>query len=149
MQKDAIIQLIKPTIKALGLQLWGLELAQAGKHTVLRVYVDSVDNSGVTLDECTKASREISALMDVEDPIKGRYQLEVSSPGVDRPLYTAEQFARYIGEMARVKLRIAREGQRQFTGNIAAVNGDEIELNVEGTIITIAMGDIQNANLKM
>ncbi len=147
--KSTIEKLITPTIEAIGLILWGCELHQAGKHTTLRVYVDSPDGEGVTLDACAAASREISAILDVEDPIKNRYQLEVSSPGVERPLYTLDQFSRYLGDEVKIKLRVAQQGHRQFIGRIDKVENDQVFVAVDSDVIAVGLNDIQKANLVM
>lgn len=143
----AIQKLIEPTIEAMGLVLWGCDLHQAGNYTTLRIYVDGKDDKGVTLDACAAVSREISAILDVEDPIKGRYQLEVSSPGIERPLYTTAQFSRYIGRDVKVKLHVAQLGAKQFVGRIEKIENDRIFIAVDHEMIAVALGDIQKAKL--
>ena len=143
----AIQKLIEPTIEAMGLVLWGCDLHQAGNHSTLRIYVDGSDDKGVTLDACAAVSREISAILDVEDPIKGRYQLEVSSPGIDRPLYTLAQFSKYVGQNVKVKLRVAQLGAKQFVGRIEKVENDRVVIAVDHEVIAVALDDIQKAKL--
>ena len=94
-------ELIRPAVVALGYELWACEYIPQGKYSLLRIYIDS--EQGITLDDCEKVSGQISAILDVEDPIHGQYTLEVSSPGLDRPLYTAEHYQRYIGQMIKLK----------------------------------------------
>ena len=89
-------QLLEPVVESLGCSLWGLEYISQGRHTTLRLYIEA--EGGVGVEHCEKVSRQVSAVMDVEDPISGEYTLEVSSPGLDRPLYTLEQFQAYVGE---------------------------------------------------
>ena len=102
--------IIEPAVTAFGYELLGCESVSAGKgQRLLRVYVDSA--RGVTIDECAKISRQISAVLDVEDPIKGRYYLEVSSPGIERPLFTVAQCQRYLGQTVSVRLKVAKAGQ--------------------------------------
>jgi len=132
----------------MGLVLWGCEFHQAGNHSTLRVYVDGEDG-GVTLDACAEASREIGAILDVEDPIKSHYQLEVSSPGVERPLFTLDQFSRYVGQNVKVRLRVAIAGRKQFTGAIKEINEDRVVIAVENENIAVGLNDIQKANLVM
>src|SRR5690554_4251416 len=99
--EQVLQELVAPAVEALGFELWGLEYHSRNRQTLLRIFIDGPD--GVTVDDCAAVSRQISAVMDVEDPIAGEYTLEVGSPGLDRPLYTLEQFQRYVGEP--VKLR--------------------------------------------
>lgn len=147
--KPTIETLIAPTIESMDLVLWGCELNQAGVHTTLRVYVDGKEGRGVTLDACAQVSREIGALLDVEDLIKNHYQLEVSSPGVERPLFNASQYAKYIGSDVKVKLRVPELGRRQFVARIDKVENDTIFLVVEGDELSLNVNDIQKANLIM
>ncbi len=137
--------MIEPSVDALELQLWGIELLQQGGKSVLRIYIES--DSGITIDDCEKVSRQVSALFDVEDPIAGEYTLEVSSPGLDRPLFTVSQFAAFIGEVVNVKLRSPLDGRRKFKGSITAINGDQICLNVDGEEFTLDHGDVEKANV--
>jgi len=95
-------------VEALGFQLWGIEYVQAGNHSVLRVFIDG--ENGINIEDCANVSRQVSAVLDVEDPISTEYTLEVSSPGVDRPLFTAEQYASYIGEDVKLQLTMPVAG---------------------------------------
>ena len=118
-------QLLQPVVEALGCQLWGLELQAGGKTKLLRIYIDNADD-GVGIEDCEKVSRQASAVLDVEDAINGEYILEVSSPGMDRPLYELSQYEQYIGEDISLRLRFPYEGRRNFKGRLSAVDGDEI-----------------------
>ena len=140
-----IAELIKPTIEALGLELWGIEQIQQGKFSTLRIYIES--ENGITIDDCEKVSREISTLLDVEDPISGEYTLEVSSPGIDRMLFTAEQFGKFTGEVASVRLRSPVAGRRKLKGTITKVSGNTISLQVDDQLFEINHSDIDKANL--
>ena len=144
-----IEELIAPTIQDMGLVLWGCELHQAGRHTTLRIYVDGSGDQGVTLDACADVSREVGALLDVEDPIKSNYQLEVSSPGVERPLYSLDQYEKYIGHEVKIKLSIAQLGRRQFVGRIEKVEDNQVFVAVDDEVIAVGLNDIQKANLVM
>jgi ribosome maturation factor RimP len=93
-KEEELREMIAPAIEAMDLALWGLEYSAQGRHSVLRIYIDNVN--GVSVDDCASVSRQVSAIMDVEDPISQEYTLEVSSPGMDRPLFTLEQFRKYI-----------------------------------------------------
>ena len=113
--KDRQIEdMIEPTVKAMGFALWGVEYISQGRHSVLRVYIER--DSGITVDHCAAVSSQISAIFDVEDPITGEYTLEVSSPGMDRRLFTLEQFSAYVGEVVDLQLRNPFDGRRKFKG---------------------------------
>lgn len=137
--------LIAPTIEAMGLELWGIEHGKQGKYSLLRIYIDSEE--GITIDDCEKVSRQVSAILDVEDPISGEYTLEVSSPGVDRPLFTVEQFARYIGEVVSIRTRGPIEGRRKFKGTITEVSDGDIVLDIDGESFRLPHGDIEKATI--
>lgn len=122
-------ELLEPVVRSLGCELWGLEYHSAGRRRgLLRLYIEKAD--GVGLQDCERVSRQVSSVLDVEDPIQGEYTLEVSSPGMDRPLYTLAQFQQYCGEQVQLKLRLAFNGRKQFTGTLTAVESDEIKLVV-------------------
>ena len=140
-----ISELIDTTVQALGLELWGVELLQQGRYSLLRVYIEREE--GVTIEDCEKVSRQVSALLDVEDPIAGEYTLEVSSPGVDRPLFSIEQYAQYVGSEVNLKLRRALDGRRKFKGQIIKVSGDIVALLVEGTEYDLDYSDIEKASI--
>jgi ribosome maturation factor RimP len=128
---QALAQRFSGVLADLGLECPGLEWSPSAGQGTLRVYIDAGDRE-VTIDDCEAASRELSALLDVEDPIPGHYVLEVSSPGIDRPLFTAEQFARFAGQEAKVTLRAPIEGRRRLRGRIASVDGERIVVELEG-----------------
>jgi ribosome maturation factor RimP len=137
--------LIRPAVEALGLELLGVEYVSQGKHSVLRIYIDS--DAGVTVEDCQRASHQVSGVLEVEDPIKGQFNLEVSSPGVDRPLFSAEQFGRFIGERCSLRLREALNGQKKFTGVISQVAGETITLTIDDQELNVEMNEIDKANL--
>lgn len=145
-RKAEIEGLLGPTVKALGLDLWGLELALSRAGGLLRLYIDHPDRP-VTLDDCEQVSREVSALLDVHDPITGNYTLEVSSPGLDRPLYRADQYARFVGSIVRAQTGIPVDGRRRFQGSIAGVDGDKVTLELETGPVVLAIADIEKAKL--
>ncbi len=137
--------LIEPVINAMGYQLWGVEYLGQGKHSILRVYLDKT--GGVDIDDCAQASKQISSLLDVEDPIKSEYTLEVSSPGLDRMLFNLKQFQEYAGFHAKLRLTESFEGQRNFTGQIKAVEKDEVILITSDEEFTLPYELIEKANL--
>ncbi|MDO6515211.1 MULTISPECIES: ribosome maturation factor RimP [Neptuniibacter] len=138
-------ELIEPSVIALGVELWGIEFLSQGKHSTLRVYIDS--ENGISVDDCAKVSHQISGIMDVEDPIAGNYTLEVSSPGVDRPLFTLEQFAAYAGSHIQLRLRIAYEGRRKFKGILNGIEGDDILVVVDDEEYMLPIEYIDRANI--
>ena len=144
--EHAIEALLAPVIQSLGLELWGIDYRGGTGNGLLRVYIDVAERA-VTLEDCERASREISALMDVHDPIDSQYTLEVSSPGLDRPLFKAEQFARFIGETAKVEMEFPVDGRRRFQGAILAVNGDVVSLKHDGQAVELAVESMQKAKL--
>ena len=152
MQTEAIVARVAPALAELGLECLGVEWNAGHGGGLLRVYIDSLQHEGdaanaVSVDDCEAASREISALMDVDDPIPGHYVLEVSSPGIERPLFTAAQFARFLGHDAKVTLKLPRDGRRRLRGKIAAVDGKRIGMEVDGVRMDIADDEIESAHL--
>ena len=140
-----ITELIDTTIQALGLDLWGVELLQQGKYSLLRIYIEREE--GVMIEDCEKVSRQVSALMDVEDPIAGEYTLEVSSPGLDRPLFRIEHYSQYVGSEVDLKLRRPLDGRRKFKGQIIKVSGGIVGLLVEGSEYDLEYSDIEKASI--
>ena len=140
-----VTELIDTTIQALGLDLWGVELLQQGKYSLLRIYIEREE--GVTIEDCEKVSRQVSALLDVEDPIAGDYTLEVSSPGMDRPLFSIEHYSKYVSSEVDLKLRRPMNGRRKFKGQIIKVSGDIVGLLVEGSEYDLEFSDIEKASI--
>jgi ribosome maturation factor RimP len=138
-------ELIEPAVQAVDLELLGLEMIGQGKHSVLRIFIDSPE--GITVDNCADASRQISALLDVEDPITGEYNLEVSSPGLERPLFKAEHFTQAEGLEARVAMQTPVNGQRKFRGVIKSVQDDRILLQIEDEQVKLPIADLAKAHL--
>ncbi|HLI16856.1 MAG TPA: ribosome maturation factor RimP [Rhodanobacteraceae bacterium] len=152
METEAIAARVAPALEELGLECLGVEWNAGHGGGLLRVYIDSLQQDGdaanaVSVDDCEAASREISALLDVDDPIPGHYVLEVSSPGIERPLFNAAQFARFIGAEAKVTLKLPRDGRRRLRGRIAAVDGSNIRMDVDGGRMDVAEDEIESAHL--
>ena len=141
-----ISSLLAPTVEALGLELLGVEFAATGKDAMLRLYIDAPGRH-VGIEDCEAVSREVSAQLDVEDPITSAYTLEVSSPGIDRPLFTPAQFARFAGEQAKVNLRLPVDGRRRLQARIVRVEGEAIVLELEGRELVVAHDNIEKAKL--
>lgn len=141
-----LVEMLKPVVEALGFEFWGLEYIPKGKDSVLRIFIDS--ENGIHVDDCATVSRQVSGVMDVEDPISSEYNLEVSSPGLDRPLFTIEQFEKYIGGFVDVKLRYAFEGRRKFKGKLVGVeDGEDIVVHVDNHEYLLPVDAIDKASL--
>ena len=146
-----IANLLSPTVRALGLELLGAEYLPAPGSATLRLYIDvpeaDLATRMVNIEDCEAVSREVSAQLDVEDPITGNYTLEVSSPGIDRPLFTLAQFMRHQGESAKVVLRIPQEGRRRLQGPIVCIEGGSIVFLVDNAEMTVAFENVDKARL--
>ncbi|WP_236214017.1 ribosome maturation factor RimP [Metapseudomonas otitidis] len=137
--------LLAPVVEALGYQCWGIEFLSQGRHSLLRVYIDH--ENGILIDDCEKVSRQISGVLDVEDPISSEYTLEVSSPGMDRPLFRLEQFAAHAGELVKIKLRSPYEGRRNFQGLLRGVEEQDVVVLVEDHEYLLPIDMIDKANI--
>ncbi len=138
-------KMFAPVVEGLGYEFVGLEYRSGSSPALLRIYIDH--ENGIGVDDCAKASRQISAVLDVEDPIKGEYTLEVSSPGLDRPLFVAAHYQKFIGEMIKCKLRMPFNGRRNFTGRLLEANEKSITLSIDNESIELFIDDIEKANL--
>jgi len=145
---ENLTNLIEPVVEGLGYELLGIEYISQGRHSVLRLYIDS--EQGIGLGDCEQVSRQVSGVMEVEDPLKGQYVLEVSSPGVDRPLFKAEHYICHIGHTVRIRLRRPQDKQRKFRGVLVEADEQGILLrDVEnGQETRLAYNDIEKANLE-
>ena len=143
--EQRLTEMFTPSVEDLGYELVGIEYIRAGSHSTLRVYIDQ--EAGILVDDCAAVSRQISALMDVEDPITNEYTLEVSSPGLERPLFNAEHYASFAGEEVKVQLRMPIQNRRKWKGIIDSVEGEIICINVDGTLERFALSNIQKANI--
>jgi ribosome maturation factor RimP len=143
--RERLIALIEPVLARLGYELVELEYAAGRSQAVVRVFIDQPD--GVGLDDCERASREVAALLDVEDPIPTAFTLEVSSPGFDRVLRIPAHFERFVGSRVFVELKAPREGRRRYTGTLRAVSAGGIELEVDKQRVDIPFAAIGKARL--
>lgn len=137
--------LLSPVIEGMGFVCWGIEYLSQGKRSVLRVYIDHPD--GIDVDQCARVSHQVSGVLDVEDPIKSQYTLEVSSPGMDRPLFHLEQYSDYVGALVKIRLRMPFEGRRKYQGVISAVVGDEVHLIVDEHELQLPFEAIESARV--
>jgi len=138
-------ELIEPSVVALGYQLWGIEMVSQGRHSMLRIYIDA--ENGIGVDDCANVSRQVSGILDVEDPISGEYTLEVSSPGMDRPLFTLEQYKAFVGHVLQVKLRMPFDGRRRFKGVLKGFEDEDIVLVVDQEEYLLPIDHIEKANI--
>lgn len=135
-------------VEASGIELVHVEMAGTKRDQVVRVYIDK--QGGVTLDDCSRVSQEIEAVLDAEDLIPTRYVLEVSSPGIERQLYSLADFARFAGKLAKVRTKTELNGQKTFSGRIREVDGERIVFDDRTAgEVTIEYGDVERANLKI
>lgn len=144
--QDRLVTLLEPVVEDLGYELIWVQLAGGEGSQIVRVFIDHAD--GIDVDDCAKVSREISGVMDVEDPIPGNYTLEVSSPGLDRPLVKPAHFEQFAGQ--QIKLRTfapSLEGRRRYTGLLKGVAGDEVEIEVDGELHAVPLDNIEIARL--
>ena len=144
MQSDSLAELLRPVVEAQGCELWELEWLP-GPSGLLRLYLDA--EAGITVDDCERVSRAVSEVLDREDPIAGEYTLEVSSPGLERPLRGVAQFARYVGETVFVELAAPQDGRRRYTGRLLAVGDATIEVEVDGRSYGLPVLGIRKAHL--
>ncbi len=147
--RERVIELLEPLLVQLGYELVDVEWASAPRAGVLRLFIDHPAGHGghIGIEDCERVSREVSALLDVEDPVPGAYSLEVSSPGFDRVLRTPAHFGRFVGSRVRVELVAPRDGRRRYTGTLVAVRGDGIELEFDSQSVALAFADIGKARL--
>lgn len=137
--------LLAPVVEALGYQCWGIEFLSQGRHSLLRVYIDHAN--GILVEDCEKVSRQLSGVLDVEDPVASEYTLEVSSPGMDRPLFTIEQFAAHTGEQVKIKLRTPFDGRRNFQGLLRGVEEQDVVVQVDDHEYLLPIDSIDKANI--
>lgn len=138
-------ELLQGSVEDLGCELWGIECQRVGRYLTVRLFIDK--EGGVTVEDCADVSRQVSAVLDVEDPIVDKYNLEVSSPGLDRPLFTLAQYTRYVGQDIVVHLRIPVADRRKWQGELAKIENDMITLIVDKQEQVLAFGNIQKANV--
>lgn len=144
-KSERLDALIAPVVTGLGYQLWGVEYASQGRHTSLRIFIDA--EAGITVDDCAAVSRQIGGVFDVEDPISGEYTLEVSSPGMDRPLFTLAQYTQFIGYQVQVRLRSPFEGRRRFNGLLKGVEEGDVVIEVDKHEYLLPIDSIDKANV--
>jgi len=157
--RNKLIGLVEPLLAQLGYELADLQLAAGRNHADLRIFIDRLpdadgvvapvgpDGSGVGIDDCERVSREVSALLDVHDPVPSAYTLEVSTPGLDRVLRTPAHFTRFVGERVNVEMFAPRDGRRRYTGTLRGIAAGAIKLEVDGVEVVLQLNDIERARL--
>ncbi|MFC4699593.1 ribosome maturation factor RimP [Glaciecola siphonariae] len=143
--EQKLTDMLNAPVEATGFELVGVEFIRAGKHSTLRVYIDS--ENGVDVDDCANVSHQVSAVLDVEDPITTEYNLEVSSPGMDRPLFKASHYASVVGEEITVKLNLPQDNRRNFKGKLTQSTDTHIHIDVDGESFVLPISNISKANL--
>ena len=143
--EQRLTEMLTPPVEALGFEMVGVEFVRAGKHSTLRVYIDHPE--GITVDHCADVSHQVSAVLDVEDPISTEYNLEVSSPGMDRPLFKEAHYLAIIGEVVSVRLRVPMDNRRNFKGELLSCEAGNITVNVDGQDFVLAIANIEKGNL--
>ena len=147
MLRETLTDCCSPVIEGQGYDLWELEYAPGRGNAVLRIYIDTASHAGITVEDCERASRAVSEVLDATDPIPGNYTLEVSSPGVDRPLRTARHFAPYVGEKVMVEMVHLVDERRRFKGRLVAAGAETIEVEVDGRQHVLPIAGIRKAHL--
>ncbi len=137
--------MLRPAVEETGVELLGVEFISAGKHSILRLFIDH--ENGIDVDNCADVSRQVGALLDVEDPISTEYSLEVSSPGLDKPLFTLEHYQAVMGETVNVKLSIPLLGRRKFKGVLNTIENDVLIVMVDGEEFELVFSNVDKGNL--
>jgi ribosome maturation factor RimP len=145
-KKSQLLELIRPVAESFGCELWGIDFFMQGKQSLLRIYIEKQDG-GVQVEDCERVSRQVSSVLDVEDPIKVEYTLEVSSPGIDRPLFELAHFKEYVGQNVKIKLSMSFDGRRNFPGLLKGIEDDEIVLELDGEEYLLPFELIEKANV--
>lgn len=147
MLRDTLLALLQPVVEGLGYELWELEYQPGRGNALLRIYLDTEAAGGITVDDCERASRAVSEVLDGSDPIPGNYTLEVSSPGIERPLRTARHFAPYVGELVLVETVHVVDERRRFKGVLVAAGPESVEVDVDGRRHVLPLTGIRKAHL--
>ncbi|BCK02339.1 ribosome maturation factor RimP [Vibrio cholerae] len=140
-----LTEMLEAPVVAAGYELVGLEFVRAGQHSTLRIFIDH--ENGITVEDCAEVSRQVSAVLDVEDPISVVYNLEVSSPGLERPLFKAAHYEQFIGHEVSIVLKMAVGNRRKWKGIIQSIDGETVVVMVDGQEEHFALSNISKANL--
>lgn len=137
--------MLRPAVEETGKELLGVEFISAGNHSVLRLFIDH--ENGIDVDDCAEVSRQVGAILDVEDPISSEYSLEVSSPGLDRPLFEKSQFEAVVGETVEAKISMPLNGRRKFKGKLVAVENESLIVMVDNEEYELVISNVDKAHL--
>jgi len=140
-----LTDMLRPAVAETGKELLGVEFISAGNNSVLRLFIDH--ENGIDVDDCAEVSRQVGAILDVEDPISSEYSLEVSSPGVDKPLFELAHFQTVVGETVNVKLSMPLNGRRKFKGTLVAIENGTLIVDVDGIDYELVLNNVDKANL--
>lgn len=143
---DRLAALIEPSLTAMGYDLVRVQI-DGKRQARVQIMAERHDGSGMGVEDCAALSRHISVILDVEDPIEGAYTLEVSSPGIDRPLMKPADYARFTGHVAKVELKAARENRRRFTGTIKGLEGEAVVLDTGEETVSLPLAEIERGKL--
>ena len=138
--------MLQPVVEGLGYEFWGLEYRSQGRHAVLRIFIDDAEK-GISVDDCEKVSRQVSGVLDVEDPIQVEYTLEVSSPGMDRPLFQLAQYEAFAGHRVEIRLRMPFEGRRKFQGLLKGIEDADVVVIVDDHEYLLPFDSIERAHI--
>ncbi len=144
---QTITDLITPTAESLGYRVVQIKFNETSRNRTLQIMAERLSDGGMGLDDCEKLSRSLSAVLDVNDVIEQAYRLEVSSPGIDRPLTRAQDYVDYQGFLAKLETRLPVQGRKRFTGVLAGVEGEQIHLEVDGVRQLLPLSNIASAKL--
>lgn len=144
--QERIAQIIEPSLKAMGYELVQIRLMEGGRRT-LQIMAERLDGVNMTVEDCADISHQVSALLDVEDPIPGAYSLEISSPGIDRPLIKPEDFARFAGFDAKIEMKLPIEGRKRFKGRLNGVEGETALLTFDNMQVRLPIHNMLSAKL--
>ncbi len=142
---DKLNEMLKPSVEALGFEFVGVEYVGQGKHSILRIYIDH--ENGINVDDCASVSHQVSGILEVEDPITSQYNLEVSSPGMERPLFTLDHYKPYVGKVVNIRCHVGVDGRRKFKGELVAINDEVLTVDIDGQDYNIDFQDVDKANL--
>jgi ribosome maturation factor RimP len=143
--EQKLTEMLTAPVEALDFELVGIEFVRAGKHSTLRVYIDHPD--GITVEHCAEVSHQVSAVLDVEDPITTEYNLEVSSPGMDRPLFKEQHYLECVGEVVAIRLRMPLGDRRNFKGKLLSCEQGNVTVEVDGQSYLLTIANIEKGNL--
>ncbi|MGV2870806.1 ribosome maturation factor RimP [Colwellia sp. E150_009] len=143
--EQKLTDMLRPAVEETGKELLGVEFISAGNNSVLRLFIDH--ENGINVDDCAEVSRQVGAILDVEDPISSEYNLEVSSPGIDKPLFEMAHFQSVIGEIVNIRLSMPLNGRRKFKGTLVAIENDTLIVDVDGIEYELVINNVDKANL--